>query len=119
MPKRVSAIPALVWIIGAVLVIIIIFTGYRAVQTQHRLQTVQSELVSAKDQAAQTKARVADFEKRADSLNTHFRPRSSVGLWQTPHALCSPKNNVKQSSAICAIIRESNAPSLLTSTSKA
>jgi chromosome segregation ATPase len=72
MLERVGAIPAWVWIVGAVLVIAIIFAGYRVVQTQHRLQTVRSELVSAKDEAAQTNARVAEFEKRADSLRSEL-----------------------------------------------
>ena len=70
MPERVGAIPAWAWIVGAVLVNVIIFTGYRVVQTQHLLQTVRSELVSAKDEAAQTNAQVAEFEKRADRLKS-------------------------------------------------
>jgi hypothetical protein len=70
MPERVGAIPAWAWIVGAVLVIVIISTGYRVVQMQHLLQTVRSELVSAKDEAAQTNAQVVEFEKRADRLKS-------------------------------------------------
>jgi hypothetical protein len=51
MPERTSAIPAWAWIIGAVLVIVSIFTGYRIVQTQQHLAAAQSELENAKQVA--------------------------------------------------------------------
>ena len=54
MPERTSAIPAWAWIVGAVLVIVSIFAGYRMVQTQQRLAAAQSELENAK-QAAEIK----------------------------------------------------------------
>ena len=48
MPERSSAIPAWAWIVGAVLVFVGIFAGYRIVQTQLHLAEAQSELESAK-----------------------------------------------------------------------
>ena len=51
MPERLSAIPPWAWIVGAVLLIAIIFTGYRIVQTRQDLVTAQSELESAKQAA--------------------------------------------------------------------
>ena len=52
MPERTSAIPAWAWIVGAVLVIVSVFTGYRMVQTQQYLAAAQSEHESA-NQAAE------------------------------------------------------------------
>jgi heme/copper-type cytochrome/quinol oxidase subunit 3 len=46
MPERTSAIPAWAWIVGAVLVFVGIFAGYRIVQTQQHLAAAQSELES-------------------------------------------------------------------------
>ena len=51
MPERISAPPAWAWIVGAVLVIVSIFTGYRIVQTRQDLVTAQSELESVKQAA--------------------------------------------------------------------
>jgi septal ring factor EnvC (AmiA/AmiB activator) len=69
MPERVGATAAWAWIVGVVLVIVVV-TGYGVVQTQHRLEKVQSELVSAKDEAAQAIARVRESERGADSLKS-------------------------------------------------
>ena len=72
MPNRMSTIPAWTWILGAVLLIAIIFiAGYR-VQAQKDLQTVQSELAKAQDEAVQANAQVADLKKQAASLNTEL-----------------------------------------------
>jgi hypothetical protein len=56
MPERIGAIPTWAWIVGAVLVIGLALTGYRMIQTQQRLQTVQSELESAKQAAGSGKS---------------------------------------------------------------
>ena len=78
MLERVGAIPAWVWIVGAVFVIAIIFAGYRVVQTQHRLGDSASELVSAKTGGNQANARVTELEKRADSLRSELERQRSA-----------------------------------------
>jgi len=67
-PVVLQKLPAWAWIIGAVLVIGIIFTGYRTVQTQQHLATVQSQLESSKQAADQAKAGTVGLEKRTASL---------------------------------------------------
>ena len=56
MPERKSAMPIWVWIVGAVIVIGLIFTGYRMIQTQQHLETVKSKIESVKQAATQAKA---------------------------------------------------------------
>jgi septal ring factor EnvC (AmiA/AmiB activator) len=76
MVERSSAIPAWAWIVGAVLVIGIVFTGYRTVQTQRHLETVQSELNSAKQAADLVRAQTADLEKRTATINSELEKAS-------------------------------------------
>ena len=66
MPERTSAIPAWAWIVGAVLVIVSIFTGYRIVQTQQHLAAAQSELESAKQAAEKVKAERTEIQIKLD-----------------------------------------------------
>ena len=72
MPERSGVMPLWAWIVGAVVVIGIILTGYRMVQTQQRLETVQSELGSAKEGAVQANARLAELEKGAAKLKSEL-----------------------------------------------
>jgi cell division protein FtsL len=58
---------ALEWIVGAVLVIGIILTGYRLVQTQQHLETMQSELENAKQAVDRAKAQATELAKRTAS----------------------------------------------------
>jgi uncharacterized phage infection (PIP) family protein YhgE len=67
-PVDLRKLPAWAWIVGAVLMIGIIFTGYRTVQTQQHLETVQSQLESSKQAADQAKAGTVGLEKRTASL---------------------------------------------------
>ena len=69
MPDRRRTVPAGTWIVGAVLVVAIILVGLRAVQTQRHLHLVQSQLASAKSDAAQANAQVADLKKQTVGLN--------------------------------------------------
>jgi cell division protein FtsL len=67
-PVKLQKLPAWAWIVGAVLVIGIIFTGYRTVQTQEHLETVQSQLESSKQATDQAKTENVGLEKRTVSL---------------------------------------------------
>ena len=60
------------WIVGVVFVFVIIFTGYRLVQTQQHLETTQSELENAKQEADQAKAQATELAKRGASLNSEL-----------------------------------------------
>jgi chromosome segregation ATPase len=71
-PVDLQKLPAWAWIVGAVLVIGIIFTGYRTVQTQEHLETVQSQLESSKQAADQAKAETAGLEKRIAGLSSEL-----------------------------------------------
>src|SRR5918995_2779964 len=72
MPERIGVIPTWAWIVGAILVIGVVLTGYRMIQTQQRLQTVQTDLERAKQGADQARAMTADLEKRTASLNSEL-----------------------------------------------
>jgi hypothetical protein len=67
-PVDLQKLPAWAWTVGAVLVIGIIFTGYRTVQTQEHLETVQSQLESSKQATDQAKTENVGLEKRTVSL---------------------------------------------------
>ena len=66
MPERGSAIPAWAWIVGAVLVIVSVFIGYRMVQTQQHLAAAQSELESAKQAAEKANAQRNEIQIKLD-----------------------------------------------------
>ncbi len=72
MPERSGVMPIWTWIVGAVIVIGIIVTGYLMVQTQLRLETVQSEHESAKEEVVQANARTAELEKVAANLKSEL-----------------------------------------------
>jgi hypothetical protein len=83
MPERTSAIPTWAWIVGAVLVIVSIFTGYRMVQTQQHLAAAQSELESAKQAAGRRTLSATSYRPnwmtlhhRSDQPNPYLRRRS-------------------------------------------
>ena len=61
-----SAPPAWAWIVGAVLVIVSIFLGYRVVQTQQHLAAAQSQLESAKQALANANAERKELETKSD-----------------------------------------------------
>ena len=50
--------------------IAIILTGYRLVQTQQHLETMQSELANAKQATDEAKAQATELAKRAANLNS-------------------------------------------------
>ena len=66
MPERISAPPAWAWIVGAVLVIVSIFIGYRVVQTQQHLAAAKSQLESAKQALANENAERKQLETKSD-----------------------------------------------------
>src|SRR5512132_3554021 len=63
------------WIVGAVFVIAIILTGYRLVQTQQHLETVQSELDNAKQAADQAKTQARELAKRTASQREELQTK--------------------------------------------
>ena len=77
-PERTSAIPAWAWIVGAVLVIVSIFAGYRAVQTQQHLAATQSELENAKQAAEKANAERNELETKLDGATSEVRSAQSV-----------------------------------------
>jgi chromosome segregation ATPase len=64
--------PSWVWIVGIALLIGILAAGYRSVQIQHRLHTVQTDFAAAKDEARQANERAADLRKQADNLKSEL-----------------------------------------------
>ncbi len=72
MPERNGVMPVWAWIVGAVIVIGIILTGYLMVQTQQRLETVQSERESAKEEVVQANARTTELEKQVANLKSEL-----------------------------------------------
>ena len=77
MPERTSAIPAWAWIVGAVLVIVSIFAGYRMVQTQQHLAAAQSELESAKQAAEKANAERNELQTKLDEATSEVRSAQS------------------------------------------
>ena len=63
------------WIVGSVLMIVIVLTGYRLVQTRQHLETKQSELENAKQVADQAKAQATELAKRTASLNSELEKK--------------------------------------------
>ena len=85
------------WIAGGVFGIVIILTGYRLVQTQQHLDTMQSELESAKQAADQAKVQATAFAKRAASLNSELEKRTLNAMsfrpnWITPRLRSNEPN---------------------------
>ena len=78
MPERTSAIPAWAWIVGAVLVIISIFAGYRIVQTQQHLAAAQSELENTKQAAEKANAERNELQTKLDGATSEVRSAQSV-----------------------------------------
>ena len=70
MPERSKVLPLWVWIIGALLVVGLIFVGVQTVQTQHHLRAIKAQIATAKDEAAQAMMQAAARNKRADDLNS-------------------------------------------------
>ena len=81
MPERISAPPAWAWIVGAVLVIVSIFIGYRVVQTQQHLAAAQSQLESAKQALANENAERKQLETKSD--DALFRCATPCVIQQT------------------------------------
>ena len=77
MPERTSAIPAWAWIVGAVLVFVGIFAGYRMVQTQQHLAAAQSELESAKQAAEKANAERNELQTKLDEATSEVRSAQS------------------------------------------
>ena len=78
MPERGSAIPAWAWIVGAVLVIVSVFIGYRMVQTQQHLAAAQSELESAKQAAEKANAERKELKTKLDDATSEVKSAQSV-----------------------------------------
>ena len=53
--------------------IAVVLGGYLVMQTQKRLETVQSELQRVSENAAQAKARVVDLEQTTAGVNREFK----------------------------------------------
>jgi septal ring factor EnvC (AmiA/AmiB activator) len=70
MPERNGVMPIWAWIVGAVIVIGSIL--YLMVQTQQRLETVQSERESAKEEVVQANARTTELEKQVANLKSEL-----------------------------------------------
>jgi chromosome segregation ATPase len=77
MPERISAPPAWAWIVGAVLVIVSIFIGYRIVQTQQHLAATQSELQSAKQAAEKANAERKALQTKLDDATSKAKSAQS------------------------------------------
>jgi septal ring factor EnvC (AmiA/AmiB activator) len=73
MPERVSAAPAWAWIVGAVLVIVSIFIGYRIIQTQQHLAAAQSELESVKQAAEKANAERKELQTELDGATSELK----------------------------------------------
>src|SRR5262245_36697096 len=65
------------WTVGAVLLVGIALTGYGLVQTRQLLGTTQSELETARLDAAQVKAKAAEFAGSFASLNSELEKANS------------------------------------------
>ena len=78
MPERGSAIPAWARIVGAVLVIVSVFIGYRMVQTQQHLAAAQSELESAKQAAEKANAERKELQTKLDDATSEVKSAQSV-----------------------------------------
>jgi len=63
-----NGLPLWGWTVGAVLVAVVIFLGYRTVQTEPHLKAVQSELDGAKKEAVRAKSGAAELEQAAKNL---------------------------------------------------
>jgi chromosome segregation ATPase len=94
MPERTSAIPPWAWIIGAVLVIVSIFTGYRIVQTQQHLAAAQSELENAKQVAEKDERN--KLQTKLDGATSEVRSAQSV-LAETQSVLEAAQSELKSS----------------------
>ena len=77
MPERISAIPVWAWIVGAVLVIVSIFIGYRMVQTQQHLAAAQSELESARQTAETVNAERKELKTKLDDATSEVKSAQS------------------------------------------
>jgi cell division protein FtsL len=66
MPERNKVIPLWTWIVGAILVIGIIFAGIRTVQIQHHLRAVQDKLEHSNDEATAANAQRAEVKAKLD-----------------------------------------------------
>ena len=77
MPERNSAIPAWAWIVGAVLVVVSIFIGYRIVQTQQHLAAAQSELEGAKQAAEKANAERKELQTKLDDASSEVESAQS------------------------------------------
>ena len=78
MPERRSAIPAWAWIVGAVLVIVSVFIGYRMVQTQQHLAAAQSELENAKQAVDNANAERNELQTKLADATSEVRSAQSV-----------------------------------------
>ena len=98
MPERTSAIPAWAWIVGAVLVFVGIFAGYRMVQTQQRLAAAQSELESATQAAEKANAERKELQIKLDEATSEVRSAQSRLVKTQPllEAAKSALESVKQ-----------------------
>ena len=63
----------------------VVLTGYRMIQAQQRLQTVQSELESAKQGADQARAMTAGLEKRIASSTQSLRTPTRSAVASRPN----------------------------------
>jgi spore germination cell wall hydrolase CwlJ-like protein len=66
------ATPQSDWLVGVAILIAVVL-GYLVMQTQKRLETVQSELHRVSENAAQAKARVVDLEQTTADLNWELK----------------------------------------------
>jgi uncharacterized coiled-coil protein SlyX len=62
MPPRIG-LPLWGWTVGAVLIIAVVFLGYRTWQTEQYLESLRNKLVSAKQEAADARSDAAELER--------------------------------------------------------
>lgn len=81
MLERKSAMPIWVWIVGAVVVIGLIFIGYRMIRIQHHLKTANTKIERKLDQATseigQLKSELETAKQAADQAKAEADERQT------------------------------------------
>lgn len=77
MAEKTNAVPTWVLIVGVVLVIGILVSGYRTVQVQRDLETVQNQLASAQQAADQAKLEVNTLTTQLENSQSRLETMQS------------------------------------------
>jgi peptidoglycan hydrolase CwlO-like protein len=74
MLERKSAMPIWVWIVGAVVVIGLIFIGYRMIRIQHHLKTANTKIERKLDQAT---SEIGQLKNNLDTAQSQLKDKAS------------------------------------------